>query len=328
MNRSTLYENLGIRLDMAIEAHDVIRQEMGSDIPGVRVFKSNYDQAVVTTVKVESEHGEQAMGKPKGTYITIDAPEVRVNNRESHQQIASILAKELSGLYNLGPNDSVLVVGLGNWNATPDALGPKVVDYTLVTRHLHQYAPEELQGGLRPVSAIAPGVLGLTGIETAEIIKGIVEKTQPNLIIAIDALATRSVERIATSIQLADTGIHPGSGVGNRRSGITRESMGVPVIAIGIPTVVHAGVIAHEALESLFQQFQTSPTLYKLYRGLNPEAVQGIIEQVLGPYSGDLIMTPKEIDQLIQNTSRIVAGGVSQALHPSITTEQWTQYLQ
>ncbi|MBC9783346.1 GPR endopeptidase [Heliobacterium chlorum] len=327
MSRSQLYGNLGIRLDMAVEAHDVIRQERGSDIPGVKVFKTQHPTATVTTVIVENVQGEQSMGKPVGTYVTIDAPQLRDNNREVHQQIASILAKELTGLLRLRPDGSVLVVGLGNWNATPDALGPKVVDYTMVTRHLHQYAPEELAGGLRPVSAIAPGVLGLTGIETAEIIKGIVEKTRPDLVIAIDALATSSVDRIATSVQLANTGIHPGSGVGNKRAGINLETMGVPVIALGIPTVMHAGIIAHEAIEKLMEQFQTSPTLYKLYKGLNPDAMQQIIEQVLGPYTRDLIMTPKEIDQLIQQTSKVVASGIAQSLHPSITPEQWTQYL-
>lgn len=319
---------MGIRLDLAVEAHDLLRQEVGSDIPGVRVFKREQDQVTITTVKVESPQGEQAMGKPAGNYVTIDAPPIRENNREKHLQIAVILARELEGLLSLGPDDHVLVVGLGNWHATPDALGPKVVDFTLVTRHLHQYAPEELQGGLRPVSAISPGVLGLTGIETSEIIKGIVEKTQPRLIVAIDALSTSAVERIATSIQLADTGIHPGSGVGNRRAGITQSTMGVPVIAVGIPTVVHAGVIAHQALEALFREFQTSPTLYKLYKGIQPEAMQKIIQQVLGPHAQDLIMTPKEIDQLILNTARIVAGGIAQALHPGISASEWAQYLQ
>ncbi|MBM7867029.1 GPR endopeptidase [Heliobacterium gestii] len=329
MNRSALYSNLGIRLDMALEAHDIIRREMGSDVPGVRVFRSEHPQSVVvTTVVVDSEQGEQAMGKPRGTYVTIDAPPLRENNRESHQAISTILARELAGLLPIGPDSSVLVVGLGNWNATPDALGPKVVESTLVTRHLHHYAPEELSGNLRPVSAIAPGVLGLTGIETAEIIKGIVEKTRPDLVIAIDALATSSVDRIATSIQLANTGIQPGSGVGNRRAGINQATMGCPVIALGVPTVCHAGVIAHEAIEKLMQQFQTSPTLYRLYKGLNPEAMQQIIEEVLGPFQRDLIMTPKEIDQLIQQTSRVVSAGIAQALHPAITPDQWTQYLQ
>ncbi|MCW2278405.1 GPR endopeptidase [Heliophilum fasciatum] len=328
MERSALYEQLGIRLDMAVEAHEILRQERNADVPGVRIIDGKHEHATVTTVIVESAEGEQAMGKPRGTYITIDAPEIRVNNREIHQKIAAVVASELSRLARLGPQDNVLVVGLGNWHATPDALGPKVVDMTLVTRHLHKYAPEELQGGLRSVSAFAPGVLGLTGIETAEMIKGVVDRTQPSLVIAIDALATRSVERIATSIQLADTGIHPGSGVGNKRSGINRESMGVPVIAMGIPTVVHAGVIAHEAIAALLQEFQTSPTLYKLYKGINPDALQSIIQGVLGPEGQELIMTPKEIDQLIQNTSRIVAAGIGQALHPGIDTSGWTQYLQ
>ncbi|QGG48102.1 GPR endopeptidase [Heliorestis convoluta] len=329
MDRSHLYKNLGINLDMAVEAHDILQQERQSNVSGVEVYENKVGHTVITTVKVTSPEGEKAMGKPMGHYVTLDAPHMKINNRDIHQELSGLLAQEISKLIHLAPNDPVLIVGLGNWHATPDALGPKVVSHTMVTRHLHQYAPEELQGGLRPVSAIAPGVLGLTGIETAEIIKGVVEKTNPRLVIAIDALATRSVERMATSLQLADTGIHPGSGVGNRRTGITEETMGVPVLAIGVPTVVHAGVIAHEAIELLLQQFHTSPSLYRLYKGLNPESMQQIIEDVLEPFGQDLIMTPKEIDTLIESTSRIIASALSQALHPSISgTTEGMQYLQ
>ncbi|KAB2954456.1 GPR endopeptidase [Heliorestis acidaminivorans] len=329
MERSHLYKNLGIQLDMAVEAHDVLQQERQSNIAGVEMYKNKVGHSDITTVKITSPEGEEAMGKPMGNYVTIDAPHMKVNNRDIHQELSGLLAQELSKLLHLGPDDSVLVVGLGNWHATPDALGPKVVNHTMVTRHLHKFAPEELQGGLRSVSAIAPGVLGLTGIETAEIIKGVVEKINPTVIIAIDALATRSVERMATSLQIADTGITPGSGVGNRRVGINKETMGVPVIAIGVPTVVHAGVIAHEAIEMLLQQFHTSPSLYRLYKGLNPDSMQQIIEDVLEPFGRDLIMTPKEIDILIENTSRIIATGLAQALHPSISSSsEGLQYLQ
>ena len=173
------------------------------------------------------------MGKPRA-YITIEAPALRDNNREAQQEVAEVLAEKLKSLFNLPENANILLVGLGNWNATPDALGPKVINQSMVTRHLYKYAPEELQGGLRSVSALAPGVLGITGIETAEIIKGVVEKIKPELIIVVDSLAAGSVERIATTIrsQYRD---QPGSGIGNKRSGINLETMGVPVIAVGIP---------------------------------------------------------------------------------------------
>ena len=203
----------------------------------VIVDREKYENTTVTIVKIVEEKAEQLMGKPRGNYITIEAPALRDNNRLAQREVAEILAEKLKSLFNLPENANILLVGLGNWNATPDALGPKVINQSMVTRHLYKYAPEELQGGLRSVSALAPGVLGITGIETAEIIKGVVEKIKPELIIVVDSLAAGSVERIATTIQIADTD-QPGSGIGNKRSGINQETMGVLVIAVGIPTVV------------------------------------------------------------------------------------------
>jgi len=211
---------------------------------------------------------------------------------------------------------NTLIVGLGNWNATPDALGPKVVSKCLVTRHLFKYAPQELQGGMRPVSALAPGVLGITGIETAEVIKGVVEKVQPEVIIAIDSLAARSVDRIATTIQLADTGINPGSGIGNKRIGINEETMGVKVIAIGIPTVSHAAVIAQDAIEKYIQS-----------TGASPGDTTTVINNILQPFGGNLTVTPKEIDTLIEDTAHIISGGLSIALHPGVSPEDYGYYL-
>lgn len=177
---------------------------------------------------------------------------------------------------------------------------------------------------MRPVSAVSPGVLGITGIETAEIIKGIVENIKPELIIAIDSLASRNVERIATTIQIADTGISPGSGVGNKRMGINQETMGVPVIAIGVPMVVHAALIASDAIERLFEQFKTNPQIYQAYQ---QDAVQDVLNDILAPFGGDLMVTPKEVDVLIHNTSKIIAGGVSAALHQGISPEEYSMYL-
>lgn len=328
MERSKFYSLSGITLDLAVEAHEIIQGETGQDIPGVRVDHEKYDNADVTTVFVENEIAEKNMGKPIGTYITIDAPGLRRNNKLIQEEIASILSNKLKEIMKIGEDDTVLLVGLGNWNATPDALGPRVIDYSLISRHINNYAPEELRGGLRSVCGIAPGVLGITGIETAEIIKGIVEKVRPNLIIAIDALASASVERITTTIQIADTGIHPGSGVGNKRAGINKETMGIPVIAIGVPTVVHAAVIAHETINQFFNELQTSPTLYQIYKGLKPEAVQNIINQVLKPFEGALMVTPKEIDDLIKYSAKIIAGGINQALHPAIDPNEFSDYLQ
>jgi len=321
------YKTFSINIDLAIEAHDLVRGQTGQEIPGVVVDREKYENSSVTIVKIVEEQAEQLMGKPRGNYITIEAPSLRENNRLAQQEVAEVLAKKLSSLFNLPEKANILLVGLGNWNATPDALGPKVIEHSMVTRHLFKYAPEELGEGMRSVSAIAPGVLGITGIETAEIIKGIVEKIKPELVIVIDSLAAGSVDRIAATIQIADTGINPGSGIGNQRTGINQASMGVPVIAIGIPTVVHAAVIAQVTVEHFLEQLKENPVLNQIYQNLRPDFTHQVIDQVLQPFAGNLMVTPKEIDSLILNTSKTVAGGISMALHPSINFEDFNIYL-
>ena len=325
--RSDLLKNFNITLDLAVEAHEMVRGETGQEVPGVVQDVQEYDFAKVTTITVTNDQGANLVGKPLGNYVTIDAPKIKENNLQIHEEISKALADTITKLAKLNENSTVLLVGLGNWNATPDALGPQVIKYSLVTRHIKEHTPAELHGNLRSVCALSPGVLGLTGIETAEIIKGVVDRVKPDLIIAVDALASASVERISTTIQIADTGINPGSGVGNQRLGLDQESMGVPVLAIGVPTVVNAGVIAHSTLEKLFEHLQTSPTLYQIYKGLNQDAVANIINEVLAPFTGDLMVTPKEIDQLIEHTGKIIAGGLTQALHPAISKEEYATYL-
>ena len=328
MNKSQLYRQLNVKLDLAVEAHQLLRGESGEEIPGVLMDEQHLDHANVTIITVESDAGVKAIGKPKGQYITIDAPELRDSDYAVHEKITHILAERLIKLMELKENDSVLVIGLGNWNATPDALGPQVISKTMVTRHLFELSPNELNGQMRKVSAISPGVLGTTGIETAEIIRGIVDHVKPDLVIAIDALAAGSLERIGTSIQLANTGIHPGSGVGNKRLGINEETLGCKVIAIGLPTVVNAAVIAHDAVEGIFKQFVTSPSLYKLYKGIKPETFSQIIDDVLSPFQGNLMVTPKEIDSLIQTSAKIIAGALAISLHPGIDRDEFERYLQ
>ncbi|MDA8228874.1 MAG: GPR endopeptidase [Desulfitobacterium hafniense] len=328
MKKSELFRQFNVSIDLAVEAHELLRGETGTEIPGVKMDVDNLEHAKVTTITIETDQGVEEMGRPKGQYITIDAPEIRQNNYIIHKEITEILADKLISLMDLKEDSNVLLVGLGNWNATPDALGPQVIEKSLVTRHLFQYSPTELKGKLRKVSAIAPGVLGLTGIETAEIIKGLVEHVKPDLVIAIDALAAGSLDRIGTSIQLADTGINPGSGVGNKRVGLNMETLGCKVIAIGLPTVMNAAVIANNCLEALKDQLKTSPSLYKLYKELNPMAFQQILDEVLSPYSGNLMVTPKEIDTLIESTARIIAGALSISIHPGINSEDYEMYIQ
>jgi len=327
MQRSELYKLLNIKLDLAVEAHDLLRGDAGQEIPGVKMEEMPFEYGQIKTITILNEQGAAMMGRAPGSYITLDSPALRENNKMVHKKIGEILAEKLKTILPLQENSTILVVGLGNWNATPDALGPKVIEFSMATRHLFQYAPEELRHGLRSVCVFAPGVLGITGIETAELIKGAVDRIQPDFIIAIDALAAGSVERINSTIQVATTGINPGSGIGNKRVGINEETMGVPVIAIGVPTVVHAGLIAHQAMENLFNHLQNTPALRAVYQALQPVAVQQMINQVLEPFGGQLMVTPKEIDELITNTAKIIAMALALALHPGIPPQEVEHYL-
>ena len=327
-NRSELYKLMGIHLDLAVEAHDLLRGDTGREIPGVKMEEQVFENGKIKTITILDDQGEAIMGRPKGSYITLEADALRANNKMIHKEIGQILAEKLKTVLPLNGNSTILIIGLGNWNATPDALGPKVVDLTMATRHLFQYAPEEMRQGLRPVAVMAPGVLGITGIETAEIIKGTVEHVRPDVIICIDALAAGSVERINSSIQISTTGISPGSGIGNKRMGINQESMGVPVIAIGVPTVVQAGIIAHQAMEQLFSHLQTTPAMQDIYMRLQPISVNQMISNVLQPFGGQLMVTPKEIDEQISNTAKVIAMSLALALHPGMHPEEVEHYLQ
>jgi len=320
------FTEIDARTDLALEATDILRGQVGGEIPGVQVNEEKRDGITITRVRVLDERGERAIGKVKGTYVTIEAPDLRKRNRELQEQVARVIGRELQGMLPPGIDYLALVVGLGNWKATPDALGPRVVNNILVTRHLQDYVPQDLKGGLRPVAAIAPGVLGTTGIETGEVIRGVVDRIRPGAVVAIDALAARSVKRIMTTIQIADSGIHPGSGVGTKRTGITRETLGVPVIAIGVPTVVHAITIASDTLDLLVNQLRGSNQLYQILQQMGSQDQRSLIEEVLSPEVGDLMVTPKEVDTLIDDTSHLLAGGINAALQPNIELEEAFRY--
>lgn len=376
-----------VMTDLALEAHQVLVQGRGGpEIPGVRVETERREFAEISRVSIETDAGARAMGKAPGTYVTIEAPSLRNRNQQEQEQVSQYLAEEISKFFesmHIGPEDPCLVVGLGNRNATPDAVGPATVDELLVTRHLREMAPPELRGGLRPVAAIAPGVLGLTGIETGEIIAGIVDRIRPAVVICIDALASRSAERLGTTIQLADTGINPGAGIGNQRMGITRETIGVPVLAIGVPTVIHATTIVGDALDLLAQELRggganSSPVgshgtgrldpsrirVRETQAGFGPQAgaygsglqpagsaqqysrtgvpighdalglpidpVQKkfMVQQLLGPHMGAMVVTPKEIDTMIEDIAACLGGGMNAALHPAIDLTDILAYLQ
>lgn len=304
------------------------------EIPGVIVDTEKSPEMTISRVRIVNEEGERALGKPKGYYVTLEVPRLRDKDPELTEKVSKNLAEELKTMIDLPVDSTVLVIGLGNWNVTPDSLGPKVVEKLLVTKHLLEIIPEKFNAkkGLRPVCALAPGVLGITGIETGEIIKGVVERVKPDLVIVIDALAARSLERISTTIQISDSGIQPGSGVGNRRMAISRESIGVPVIAVGVPTVVDAATVASDTLDMIISEFerQARPDseFYKMLKTLNNQERYQLIREVLYPFVGELVVTPKEIDSLVENTARTLSGGLNLALHPGISYEDVSAFLQ
>lgn len=314
------------RTDLAVETKEMVARHVNRDIPGVNVETEEYDEVTVTRVDILSPEGAQMMGKVQGRYITLEAPGLRRKNTPLQDNVMKLLARELVALAALPPHTTVLVVGLGNWNVTPDALGPRVTDEIVVTRHLQDYVSPELKGGIRSVCALSPGVLGLTGIETAEIVAGVVSRLKPQLIICIDALAAASSNRVTTTIQISNTGIHPGSGVGNKRFGLTRESLGVPVIAIGVPTVVHATSIAQDTINTLMEHAHFG-RYFKSMRDLSATDRRQILRQVLPETIGDLMVTPKEIDTLISDIASVVAGGINSALHPHIDYNNVHKYL-
>jgi len=322
----------GTRTDLAIEAREFYnKQENRQDIPGVVVDVDKDDSYTITRVKVVEDVGARIIGKPKGNYITIEVPKLRENDRDLQEKVGKVLAEEVAKLVSLNDQSVIMVVGLGNWNVTPDALGPRVVEHLLVTRHIKEYVPDQIDEGVRSVCAIAPGVLGITGIETSEIIKGIVDKVKPDLVIAIDALASRKMDRISTTIQLADSGINPGSGVGNNRKELSRESMGVPVIAIGVPTVVDAATMASDTIDmvidTLINESPESGEFYNMLKNMDKTEKHKLIDEVISPYIGNLMVTPKEIDRLIDDIAIVIASGLNIALHPNVDQEEMDRYL-
>lgn len=320
-----LLDHLNPYTDLALEATAALRGDAHTEIPGVRLKEQHYNDASVSWVEVFSPEGAQNIGKPMGNYVTIDAPRLRERNPDVQEAVGQVLVDQLAQMLNLGPDSSVLVVGLGNWNATPDALGPRVVEKLMVTRHLKGLVPTNVAGGLRSVAAIAPGVLGITGIETAEVIHGIVERIQPDVVICVDSLAAGSVERLGTTIQLADTGINPGAGIGNQRRALNQESLGVPVVAIGIPTVVHAANIVNDAFERMAATFMGQKPFFQLFN--SPQERQQLMGEILSPTVGALVVTPKNVDDLITDAAKVVAGSLNAVLHTSVQAKDLLRYL-
>ena len=318
-----------LRTDLVIEAHEVLLQTSElSAIEGVKSAYQTLDGIDISVIDVITPEASEKLGKQQGRYITIEAPGLRDKNSELEERLAEALCLQLQSLLNLSEQATVLVVGLGNWNVTPDSLGPNVVENLYITRHIKALYPEKIGPGFGNVCAIAPGVLGLTGIETSEIIFGIVQRLKPNMVIAIDALAARSMHRLNTTIQVSDTGIYPGSGVGNQRQGITRETLGIPVIAIGGPTVVDAATLTQDVIELMIKAIRkeadVSKNVNQMLSVLNSFAETDkhkLIKEVLSPEVGVLMVTPKEVDRLIADISSVLANALNAALHPRVAKE-------
>lgn len=309
-----MIEKYSIRTDLALEEKERFESD-NVEVQGV-VLEEEYDEEReirLTRVRIETENGAKVMGKPVGTYITMEAPGMAVPDEDYHREIAEELMKFLAGFLPEKKEDlSVLVVGLGNRKVTPDALGPYVVDNLNITRHIVKEYGKYAMGEdcVRLISAIVPGVMGQTGMETVEIIRGVARETKPDLIIAVDALAARSSRRLNRTIQIADTGIHPGSGVGNHRNGITKETVGVPVIAIGVPTVVDAATIVNDTMENLIAALETSETLRGVgvvMQGYNAAEKYELVRELISPHLNGLFVTPKDIDDTVKRISYTIS---------------------
>ncbi len=311
-----------VRTDLALEWAELY-WETGEEkeIPGISWEETEDEGIHVTKVNVLDEKGEAAIGKEKGQYVTIEMPSVLESDAASMEKASRVLAKVISDMAKKPA--LTLVAGLGNSRITPDSLGPKVIPRLVVTRHLFSYMPEQAQA-FAPVCALAPGVLGITGIETVEILKGVCQRVHPDLVLVVDALASRRTERVSTTIQIADTGISPGSGVGNKRHAINEASLGVPVIAIGVPMVVDAATIANDTIALVMDTLlaEESTEAFSKLKKLDRDEKNEAIREALPDSMQSMMVTPKDIDAITEKVAHIVADGINFALHPGITMEE------
>lgn len=320
-----------IYTDLAIESKEIYNEKNDVELEGVSVDVEENENYSITRVAVLNRNGMEKIRKPIGKYITIDVPNLKSTDANLKDEISKTLAKEILAMGLNKPDSKVLIIGLGNWNISPDALGPKVVERVLVTRQYFVNYNKDSDETMANVAAMSPGVVGMTGIESMDIIKGIIDRIRPDLLVAVDALASRKMNRVSTTIQLSDTGINPGSGVGNKRIALNKETLGIPVLSIGIPTVVNAATIVNDTLDliidSLKQNADTGKEFYSLLHELSQEEKYSLIEEVLNPFMANTIVTPKDIDVIIDDLSIIIANGLNIALHPGIDLADVNRYL-
>ncbi|MDO5134860.1 MAG: GPR endopeptidase [Eubacteriales bacterium] len=292
-----------IRTDLALEARERFTED-NVEIRGVEL-REEYDEEKdikTTVVKITTENGAKAMGRPQGTYITIEAPGLSLPDEGYHREVSQEIARHLEQLMDLKKERSILVVGLGNQAITADSLGPHVVENLRMTRHvIREYGLKGLgEEILHRTSGIIPGVMAQTGMETWEIVRGVAEETKPDVVIAVDALAARSTRRLNRTIQITDTGIHPGSGVGNHRVGLTEENLGAKVIGIGVPTVVDAATIVYDAMSHLLETLEETEQ-------------KEFLEEIISPHLHSMFVTPKDVDETVKYLSFTISEGLNMA---------------
>lgn len=308
-----------VRTDLALEAREKFDED-NVEIKGVRLEEEQATPDIhISSVIIETENGAKAMGKPKGSYVTLEAPNMIDEDEGYHREISIQLSKVLKRLLPQKEDFTTLVVGLGNRAVTPDSLGPRVVDNLCITRHIIKEFGRYVIGDSchKSVSSIVPGVMAQTGIESMEIVRGITKETNPDIIIAVDALAARSTRRLNRTIQITDTGINPGSGVGNHRHALNGESMGIPVIAVGIPTVVDAATIVIDTMNNLLEAMSQAEQLRRIsnsYEKLDMMEKYELVHELLTPQLNTLFVTPKDVDEAVKRLSFTVSEGINLAL--------------
>ena len=310
---------ISIRTDLALEATEIC-EEQSTALDGVVVDTKELEDCTITTVEIINEIGSKIMNKEIGKYITLESDLMKFDDDDSREKVINYLKDELIEIFGTDQSKKTLIIGLGNWNITSDALGPRAVSKTLVTRHIFKNYNKDYNDDFSEVAALSPGVMGITGIETVEIVKSIVDKIKPDRVVAIDALASRKMDRVNSTIQISTGGIAPGGGVGNKRKALDKSYLGVDVIAIGVPTVVDAATLTIDvldlAIDNLIEVSQENSEFYKMLTKLKEEEKYQLIKDSLDPYDKNLIVTPKDIDETIENLAIIISEGLNRSLHP------------
>ena len=310
---------ISIRTDLALEATEIC-EEQSTALDGVVVDTKELEDCTITTVEIINEIGSKIMNKEIGKYITLESDLMKFDDDDSREKVINYLKDELIEIFGTDQSKKTLIIGLGNWNITSDALGPRAVSKTLVTRHIFKNYNKDYDDDFSEVAALSPGVMGITGIETVEIVKSIVDKIKPDRVVAIDALASRKMDRVNSTIQISTGGIAPGGGVGNKRKALDKSYLGVEVIAIGVPTVVDAATLTIDvldlAIDNLIEVSQENSEFYKMLTKLKEEEKYQLIKDSLDPYDKNLIVTPKDIDETIENLAIIISEGLNRSLHP------------